>query len=159
MLRLLRSLVPARVAILLASEFTLTYVCYVAAVLIVVRVDPAGFFDDRGWLRIALVAISVTAGIYFHDLYSDFRIRSRVALVQRVMVVAGSAFLIQAVLGYVRLEHLMLPHWVMIAGAALRSCFFPLGGFCIAVCCLKSCPPNASCSWEDPISCRRSRRT
>src|SRR5581483_10555651 len=103
MLRLLCTLVPARVAILLASEFTLTYACYVAAVLMVVRIDRDGFLEERGWLRIALVAISVTAGIYFHDLYSDFRIRSRVALVQRVVVVAGSAFLIQAVLGYVRL--------------------------------------------------------
>jgi hypothetical protein len=61
--------VPASVAALLASEFILIYLCYVAATFAFLRFDAEVFLvDDNGWLRILIVAICLILGIYFHDL-------------------------------------------------------------------------------------------
>jgi sugar transferase (PEP-CTERM system associated) len=65
-------------------------------------------------------------GIYFHDLYTQFRIRSRVLLLQQVIVVVGVTFLTQALLVYLRLPDLILPTWVMIAGSGLTLTLLPI---------------------------------
>jgi sugar transferase (PEP-CTERM system associated) len=72
------------------------------------------------------VVASLMFGIYFHDLYTQFRIRSRVLLLQQVIVVVGVTFLSQALLVYLRLEDLILPTWLMIVGSALTLVFLPL---------------------------------
>ena len=69
MLRLFRVYVPASVAALLASEFLLIYVCYLAATFAWLRTDAEVFLaDDEGWLRILIVVCCLMLGIYFHDL-------------------------------------------------------------------------------------------
>ena len=120
MIRLFRILVPARVAALLASDFIVLCACFLAAAFLVLRVDPQVFLTfDNGWLRIGLVALCLMLGIYFHDLYSHFRVRSRLLLYQQVGMAVGVAFLIQALLGYLRLRQLILPTGIMIAGSAI----------------------------------------
>ena len=90
MLRLFRRIIPGRVAALLASEFILIYLCYVAAAFAFLRPDAQGFLvDDNGWLRILIVTTCLIVGVYFHDLYSNFRVRTQ-DLVQHAVVVAGS---------------------------------------------------------------------
>ena len=119
MLRLFRVYVPASVAALLASEFLLIYVCYLAATFAWLRTDAEVFLaDDVGWLRILIVVCCLMLSIYFHDLYSNLAGRPR-ELLQQVGVVAGTAFLTEAMLGYLKLQQLVVPAGPMIAGSAL----------------------------------------
>ncbi len=114
-----RRIIPGRVAALLASEFLLIYLCYVAATFAFLRLDAQVFLvDDNGWLRIFIVTFCLIVGIYFHDLYGDFRVRAR-DLIQYSIVVAGAAFLAEALLSYLRLPQWVLPARPMIAGSAL----------------------------------------
>jgi len=126
MIRLFRVFVPTSVVALLASEVILTYTCFVVATFLMMDVAPEVFLiDDNGWLRIAIVVGCLMLGIYFHDLYTQFRIRSRVLLLQQVVVVVGVTFLTQALLVYLRLQDLILPTWVMIVGSALTLVLLP----------------------------------
>jgi len=112
-------MIPGRVAALLVSEFLLIYLCYVAATFAFLRLDAQVFLvDDNGWLRIVIVTFCLIVGIYFHDLYSNFRVRLR-DLIQYSIVVAGAAFLAEALLSYLKLPQWVLPARPMIAGSAL----------------------------------------
>ena len=114
-----RRIIPGRVAALLASEFILIYSCYVAATFAFLRFDAEVYLlDDNGRLRILIVAVCLILGIYFHDLYSNFRVRLR-DLLQYAVVVAGAAFLAEALLSYLKLPQLVVPLAPMIAGSGL----------------------------------------
>jgi sugar transferase (PEP-CTERM system associated) len=126
MIRLFRVFIPTSVVALLVSEIILTYTCFVIATFIMLDVAPEVFLlDDNGWLRIAIVVACLMLGIYFHDLYTQFRIRSRVLLIQQMIVVVGVTFLTQALLVYLRLQDLILPTWVMIVGSAFTLLLLP----------------------------------
>jgi sugar transferase (PEP-CTERM system associated) len=126
MIRLFRVFIPTSVVALLVSEIILTYTCYVVATFLMMDAAPEVFLvDDNGWLRIAIVVGCLMFGIYFHDLYTQFRIRSRILLLQQVIVVVGVTFLTQALLVYLRLQELILPTWVMITGSALTLILLP----------------------------------
>jgi exopolysaccharide biosynthesis polyprenyl glycosylphosphotransferase len=119
MLRLFRVYVTASVAALLASEFVLIFACYLAATFAWLRADALVFLaDDNGWLPILIVVACLMLGIYFHDLYTNLGVRPR-ELLQQVGVVAGTAFLTEAMLGYLKLRQLVVPAGPMIAGSAL----------------------------------------
>ncbi len=127
MIRLFRVFVPASVIALLISEAILIYTCYVIATFIVMDVDPEVFLlYDNGWARIGVVVLCLMVGIYFQDLYTQFRIKSRVLLLQQVGVVVGAAFLAQALLVYLRLQTLFVPTWLMIVGSGLTLVLLPL---------------------------------
>jgi hypothetical protein len=99
MIRLFRVFIPTSVVALLLSEIILTYTCFVVATFLMMEVAPEVFLiDDNGWLRISIVVGCIMLGIYFHDLYTHFRIRSRILLFQQVIVVVGATFLTQALL-------------------------------------------------------------
>ena len=130
MIRLFRVFVPSSVIALLLSEIILTYTCYVVATFIVLYEDPQVFlFYDNGWERIAIVVACIIVGIYFHDLYERLRIRSRILFVQQMGVVVGIAFLVQALLGYLRLHDLVLPTWLMIIGSSMVLVLLPAWRF------------------------------
>ncbi|MGA2881029.1 MAG: sugar transferase [Bryobacteraceae bacterium] len=119
MLRLFRVYVPASVAALLVSEFILIYAGYLAATFAWLRADAQVFLlDDLGWLRILIVVVCLMVSIYFHDLYSNLGERPR-ELLQQVGVVAGTAFLTEAMLGYLKLRQLVVPAGPMIVGSAV----------------------------------------
>ncbi|HET8547686.1 MAG TPA: sugar transferase, partial [Bryobacteraceae bacterium] len=63
-------------------------------------------------------------GLYFQDLYSEFRIRSRIELVQQICLVIGLVFILQAVLTYVDPD-LMMPRWLMMMGCGLVLVLVP----------------------------------
>jgi len=114
----LQRYVPGRVAVLLASEFLLIYSCYVVATFALLRLDGQVFLlDDNGWLRILIVTLCLIVGIYFHDLYSNLRVDLRD--LQTAGVVAGVAFLAEALFSYLKLQQLVVPRRPMIAGTAL----------------------------------------
>jgi sugar transferase (PEP-CTERM system associated) len=126
MIRLFRVFVPSSIIALLVSEVILIYTCYVVATFIVLYEDPQVFlFDDNGLGRIALVVTCIIVGIYFQDLYEQFRVRSRILLFQQTGVVVGLAFLVQALLGYLRLRDVLLPTWLMIIGSAMVLVLLP----------------------------------
>src|SRR5260370_12110674 len=132
MIRLFRVFVPTSVVALLLSEIILTFTCYVVAAFMVLDVDPQVFllYDNgdngwAGWARIAVVVACIMLGVYFHDLYTQFRIKSRILLFQQIGVVVGLAFLMQSLLFYLRLREMILPAWLMIYGSALTIVFLP----------------------------------
>src|SRR5437016_3357181 len=126
MIRLFRVFVPTSVVALLLSEIILTYTCYVIAAFVVLDVDPQVFLlYDNGGVRIAIVVACIMLGVYFHDLYTHFRIKSRVLLFQQIGVVLGLAFLMQSLLVYLRLRELVLPTWLMIGGSLLVIIILP----------------------------------
>jgi sugar transferase (PEP-CTERM system associated) len=120
MIRLFRVFVPTSVLVLIVSEAILIFSSYIAASYIVfTQVDPEVFLlYDGGLSRIALVALILILGLYFNDLYADFRIRARILLGQQLCLTMGIAFMAQALLGYGQ-QSLILPKWLMIYGSGI----------------------------------------
>jgi sugar transferase (PEP-CTERM system associated) len=120
MVRVFRVFVPTSVLVLLVSESILIVFSYIAAGFIVFdQIDPeVFFFYDSGFGRIAVVALIIILGLYFNDLYTQLRVRSRLLLVQQLCLSLGIAFLAQAVLGYGNPDWI-LPKWLMIYGSAI----------------------------------------
>ena len=125
MIRLFRVFVPTSVVALVLSEVILIYACFIISTYMVVDSDPQVFlFYDGGLSRITLVVVSVMLGLYFQDLYSDFRIRSKTLLIQQLCLVIGLVFFSQALLTYVNRE-LMMSRWVMIFGCLMLLVLIP----------------------------------
>jgi exopolysaccharide biosynthesis polyprenyl glycosylphosphotransferase len=127
MIRLFRVSIPETVIVLLFSDAILLYTCFTIAAFAVLDVDPEVFLRyDNGWVRIAIGVLSVMAGLYFLDLYTEFRIKSKAVLVQQAGLSVGVAFLVQALLVYLGRQDLFIPTWLMIAGGALALVLVPL---------------------------------
>jgi exopolysaccharide biosynthesis polyprenyl glycosylphosphotransferase len=117
MIRLFKVSIPSNVIALVVSEIVLVFFCYVLAAYLTFDIAPDIFLiDDGGLLHITLVVGVIILGIYFHDLYEDFRVRSRILLLQQISLVLGMAFVLQAVLSYARSSYL-LPKWLMVYGS------------------------------------------
>jgi sugar transferase (PEP-CTERM system associated) len=126
MIRIFNVFVPASVIALLLSEIVLIYFCYIIASFFTLDVDPQIFFlYDNGFLRVSIVVAGLMIGIYLHDLYTQFRIKSRILLIQQLCLIVGIAFLTQALLSYLRLPDWTLPKWQMIYGSALTLLLLP----------------------------------
>ena len=126
MIRLFRVFVPTSVLALLISEAILITFCYVFAAFFTLDNDPEIFLlYENGLWRIGIVAGSIMLGVYFHDLYWQFRIKSRLVLIQQFCFVLGIAFLSQALLSYLHLPNWTLPKWLMIGGSALVLILLP----------------------------------
>lgn len=122
MIRLFRVFIPVGSVTLLISEALLLVWAYVIATCFAMSVDPAVFLlDDRGIVRILLVSGCILAGIYFQDLYTVIRVKSRILLVQQLLFVTGIAFLIQGLISYLSAD-LRVPIRVMILGSAIAVC-------------------------------------
>jgi len=127
MIRIFRVSIPDSVVALLVSDAILLYTCFTIAAFLSLDVDPVVFLRyDDGWTRILIVVLSVVAGLYFHDLYTYFRIQSKALLVQQVGVSVGVAFLVQALLVYLGWRDLFVPTWLMIVGGAVVLVLLPL---------------------------------
>ena len=125
MIRLFRVFVPTSVVALVLSEVILIYACFIISTYLVVDSDPQVFlFYDGGLSRITLVVVSVMLGLYFQDLYNDFRIRSKTLLIQQLCLVIGLVFFSQAILTYVNRD-LMMSRWVMIFGCLTLLVLIP----------------------------------
>jgi len=126
MIRIFNIFIPASVIALLVSEIALIYSCYIVASFFSLDVDPSiFFFYDDGFLRVTIVVAGVMIGIYLHDLYTQFRIKSRILLVQQLCLIVGIAFLTQALLSYLKLSDWTLPKWQMIYGSGLTLLLLP----------------------------------
>ena len=82
-------------------------------------VDPEIYLlQDSGLANIAFVVLSIMLGIYFQDMYSELRVRSRTLVVQQISTALGVAFLLQSVVNYAS-PTTVIPRWVMLIGSIL----------------------------------------
>ena len=119
-------IVPSTVWALLISEVALVTTAYMVATYGLMDVDPIlWLFYEYGLYRILVLVIWIVFGLYFQDLYSKFRIRSRFVLLQQVSLVLGTAFLFQALVSYIAVW-LLLPRRIMMAGSLLVIILVPV---------------------------------
>jgi lipopolysaccharide/colanic/teichoic acid biosynthesis glycosyltransferase len=120
MIRVFSVAIPSRILILFISEAFLIFGCYLFAA----WADPdVGGLDsfvglDSGVLRILVVEFTILAGLYFRDLYTQLRIRNRIALLQELCMIFGVAFVVQGLINYLN-HDLTIPRKVMIVGSML----------------------------------------
>ncbi len=121
MRRLFGVFVPVSVLLLLLSEALLIVACFVSAAYLTLPADPSVFLlYDNGLSRILLLTVFVLFLLDFNDLYSEIRVSSRVVLAQRLCVVMGGVFLLQALASYVR-PGVRMPIRIMLLGSALAA--------------------------------------
>ena len=119
MIRLFRVFVPVGALTLLVCETLLIASAFVLAAYITLGVAPEVFLlYDGGLQRILLVLVSILAGLYFQDLYSQIRVKSRITLAQQLSVTLGAAFLFQGLVSYIDVN-LRLPIRLMVVGSAV----------------------------------------
>lgn len=131
MIQLFRVFIPVSVIGLVISEFLLILACYLAGTaLIATLVNPefsllVFFQHEYGLYTILFVVTCIVAGIYFQDLYSKFKVRSLTILMQQLCLVVGFAFLLQALMTYLKHPEWSMPRWGMIFGSLLMLLFIP----------------------------------
>ncbi len=125
-MRLFRVFIPASVLALLLSEIALIVACYTFAAQWTLSVDPVVYlWDEDNYWKILFVSLCIILGFYLQDLYAEFRIISRIMLIQQVCLSVGAALLLMAMLGYIRIEWI-LPRWLMVIGSALVIALVPI---------------------------------
>jgi sugar transferase (PEP-CTERM system associated) len=126
MIRLFKVSIPRNVIGLVVSETILILGCYLLAVYWAMDATAEVFlFDDGGIWHIAFIAVVIVLGIYFYDLYENYRIRSRTLLIQQFCMILGVAFLLQALANYGHWNALLLPKWVMVYGSLMVLIVLP----------------------------------
>lgn len=126
MIRLFKVFIPTSVVGLVVSEALLATACFLAAFYLTggLSLDLYLLYGG-GMIAVTVVVASILLGIYFHDLYSEFRVWSRIYLLQQYCLIFGIAFLVQALLSYVN-HDLILSRWNMIIGSTLGLLILPL---------------------------------
>jgi sugar transferase (PEP-CTERM system associated) len=119
MSRLFKVFIPVQTLTLLMSEIVLVTSAFIFATYITFEADPTVYLmDEGGLMRIMLVVFSILIGLHFHDLYSQFQVKSRIVLVQQLCLVMGVAFLSQGLIAYLH-GNLRVPIRVMVLGSAV----------------------------------------
>ncbi|MDQ6664617.1 MAG: sugar transferase [Acidobacteriota bacterium] len=118
MLRLFRSIIPAGVFPLIVSEVLIVGACFYFAAYLLIQMDPMDYFFYEGGFAPLLFAIgSILLALYFNNLYSKIRVKSRIYLLQQVCQVFGIALVTQSLLSYAH-QSWVLPRGLMIYGCA-----------------------------------------
>lgn len=119
MIRLFRVFVPISTATLLASEIVLISAAFLIAPYLALPVGGTIYLLYEGGLQnLSLVVAVMLLVLYFHDLYTDIHVGSRILLLQQLCIALGTVFLTQGLLSYV--DHgLLIPLRVMVTGSAL----------------------------------------
>ena len=126
MIRLFKVSIPSSAVALLVSEAILIFSCYILATYWALDVAADVYLmDDGGLWAVVLLASVILLGLYFYDLYENYRIHSRTLLVQQFCLVLGVAFLLQALLNYARWNFLLLPRLTMMYGSLLALAILP----------------------------------
>ena len=119
MIRLFRVFIPASTLGLFLFEALLIFSSFIYSAYLLLEVDPTDYFSSLpGLASTMLVCFSVIFGIHFQSLYSQIRVRSRLLLLQQLLMVAGVAFLLQALISAVAPD-LQMPLRIMLLGSLL----------------------------------------
>lgn len=125
MIRLFKVSIPSNVIALVISDAILALSCYVLASW-VLDISPDVFlFDQDGIWHIAFMVVVILLGIYFQDLYENYRIRSRTRLIQQFCMILGMGLLLQALANYGHWNAVLLPKGVMVYGSLLVLLVLP----------------------------------
>ncbi|HVO70431.1 MAG TPA: sugar transferase [Aggregatilineaceae bacterium] len=125
MIRLFRVFIPTSVLGLVISEIILTIACYIFAYRLLGNYEfEVYFLLEDGGLRTAIVVATLVFGIYWFDLYEDVRVNSALLLYQQFCLITGTAFIVQALLGYFD-GQLPIPRWQMLIGSFLFLILVP----------------------------------
>src|SRR5277367_1279195 len=102
--------------LLFVCEILLIVASFYAAAWIDLDFEPSLYFLYEGGLeRLAFAATTILLAMYFHHLYTDVRVRSRVLLLQQLCEVFGIALVAQSLVVYAKPDWI-LPRWLMIYG-------------------------------------------
>src|SRR4051794_32811898 len=120
MIKLFRVSIPTSVLVLILLEFLVSCACMLLGAFVFLSDELDVFLlYDGGWIRLALVPVSLLFTFYFQDLYSDFRgSLSKTVLLQHCIVAIGVALLIQSLIAYL-LPSWIAPRAVLLFGTAL----------------------------------------
>lgn len=117
MIRIFRFFVPASTLGLLLFESAVTVCAFLFSTYRLLNLDPDDYLlNNLGWLSIAFVSLSFLAGLYVQDLYSQVRVKSKLLLLQQLMMAVGIVFLLQALIS-VAGPNLYLPLPIVFAGS------------------------------------------
>ena len=131
MIRIFQVFIPATAIFLLLSEIVLLFGCFTVGYVLgipklYVEISLEFYLQQQnGILRIGLAVAMIVVGLHFQDLYTNFRVKSRIAFIQQLMMVLGVAFLCQALLSFVNRD-LMLYRYQMIYGCAMIIVVLPV---------------------------------
>ncbi len=118
MFSLLRKMFTARVLVLLLPETVLLFASYIAAAYWAGGADPSVFLlYDNGLLQISLAVTGVLAGLQLNRLYTQVGMRSKLLLLQQLLMAMGVTFLWESLLGYMRYPDLVLRPAIMVFGS------------------------------------------
>ena len=102
--------------LLFFCEIAIIAAAFYGAATIDLDFEPSLYFLYEGGLeRLLLVAATILLAMYFHHLYADVRVRSRVLLLQQLCEVFGIALVAQSLVVYVKPDWI-LPRWLMVYG-------------------------------------------
>jgi len=119
MIRLFKVFIPVGTLTLLVSEIVLVMSAFIFATYLTFEADPTVYLmDEGGLMRIMVVVFCILIGLHFHDLYSQFHVKSRIVLVQQLCLVMGVAFLSQGLIAYLH-PILRVPIRVMVLGSGV----------------------------------------
>lgn len=109
--------IPVGALTLLVSEVVLVTSAFIFATYMALDVAPTVFLlYDGGLARISPVVLSILAGMYLQDLYSQIYVKSRIVLLQQVCMVMGAALVTQALIAYVSAD-LRVPGYILVVGS------------------------------------------
>jgi len=151
MRQLFRVFIPGSLVVLLLSEISLIFLCYLAgAWMLGAFLNPYMVFSvylyvEGGLTQIAFVTVCLVFGLYFQNLYGNIRVKSVTLLWQQVCLDIGLAFLFQALLAYIRRPEWSLPRWAMIFGSVLVLIVIPLWRVLYSRVIVRPSDPSACC--------------
>lgn len=125
MIRLFSVFIPTSILGLVTTETALIFLCYTASIAWQLT-DSFGIYMqyEDGFIRVAIVTLTILLGLYLNDCYVRVRLRSRLVFLQQLCLVIGVAFLLQAMLSYGNID-LRMPRQSMLAGSALCLILMP----------------------------------
>lgn len=118
MISIFRLLVPASVLTLFLSEILLIFGSYGLGAYLDPESGSDFLWDQFGWQRISLVVVFIVLGMYIRQLYGDLQLRSRILLLQQLVLVMGMTFICEALISFWNLGW-ALPRTVLISGSLL----------------------------------------
>ena len=138
MIRLFKVSIPSSALALILSEVVLIFASYLAAARIALDEPLLTFlFDRSGYWQVGFQTLVIVVGLYFSDLYENFRVRSRIRLIQQFCLVLGIGFLLQSLLTYAQ-SGILLPKWVMVYGSGIVLVVLPLWRIAFTIMARKS---------------------
>jgi lipopolysaccharide/colanic/teichoic acid biosynthesis glycosyltransferase len=121
MIKLFRVFIPAGIFVLFLFEAIVVFSSFLASIYLLLERDPTDYLvDNLGYVSVGLVTISILAGVYFQDLYSEVRVKSRLQLLQQLMMVDGFAFLLEALLS-TAFPDMYLPLGIMLLSSLMAT--------------------------------------